>query len=272
MRIHVQHETVYRYAVPARYVIQKLRLTPRSHDGQHVRRWRIEVTEDCRLTESIDAFGNRVHSFTLTGQITEIAIRVHGDVETEDTAGVVRGTKEPLPLALYLRETRLTAPDEALRVFAERFMPGSADQLTMLHDLLVELNRRIRFDVGRTDAGTTAADAFRLGHGVCQDFAHMFVATARLLGVPARYVGGYLVQTDGKVAQDAGHAWAEAHVDNFGWVGFDPANGVSVSDAYVRGAIGLDYLGAAPIRGTQSGGGDEAMEVAVQVQDLAAQQ
>lgn len=272
MRIHVQHETVYRYAQPARYVIQKLRLTPRSHDGQFVRRWRIEVTEDCRLTEGADAFGNLVHTFTLTGPVEELAVRVAGEVETEDTSGLVRGTMERLPLPLYLRETSLTAPDDALRIFVERFAPKSANRLTMLHDLLDELHGRIRFDVGRTDAGTTAADAFRLGHGVCQDFAHVFIAAARLLGVPARYVGGYLVQMNGKVAQEAGHAWAEAHVDALGWVGFDPANGVCVSDAYVRVAAGLDYLGAAPVRGAQSGGLDEALDVQVRVQDLAGAQ
>jgi transglutaminase-like putative cysteine protease len=272
MRIHVQHETVYRYAEPARYVIQKLRLTPRSHDGQHVRRWRIEVTEDCRLAESTDAFGNLVHTFTLTGAVDELAIRIAGEVETEDTSGVVRGAMDRLPLQLFLRETALTAPDEALRIFAERYAARSENRLSMLHDLLSELHQRIRFDVGRTDAGTTAADAFRLGHGVCQDFAHIFISVARLLGVPARYIGGYLVQMNGKAAQDAGHAWAEAHVDGLGWIGFDPANGVCVSDAYVRVAVGLDYLGAAPVRGAQTGGLNEALNVAVKVQDLAAQQ
>lgn len=272
MRIHVEHETVYRYVEPARYVIQKLRLTPRSHDGQFVRRWRIEVTEDCRLHEGSDAFGNIVHIFTLTSAIDELAVRVTGDVETEDVSGVVGGAVEPLPRELFLRETELTAPDDTIAVFAERFAGREADRLSMLHDLLSELHGRIRFDVGRTDSGTTAADAFHLGHGVCQDFSHIFISVARRLGVPARYVGGYLVQLNGKVSQDAGHAWAEAYVDDLGWVGFDPANGVCVSDAYIRVACGLDYLGAAPVRGAQQGGGDETLEVAVKVQDRAAQQ
>ncbi len=273
MRIHVQHETVYRYETPARYIVQKLRLTPRSHDGQHVRRWRIEVTEDCRLSETTDAFGNRVHTFTLAGPVEEVAIRVFGDVVTEDTAGVVRGARERLPLGLYLRSTPLTAPDDALKVFAERYAAAAAgDRLAVLHELLTDLHQRVRFDVTRTDSGTTAADAFRLGHGVCQDFAHIFIATARLLGVPARYIGGYLVEGDGTATHEAGHAWAEAYVDDLGWVGFDAANGVSTTDGFVRVAVGLDYLGAAPIRGTQSGGRGETLDVSVRVHDVAAQQ
>ena len=119
------------------------------------------------------------------------------------------------------------------------------------------------------------------GHGVCQDFAHVFIAAARHLGHPARYVGGYLFQpalshwqsqgsagqTQSTDAQDAGHAWAEALVPHLGWVGFDPANGISPTDAYVRVAVGLDYLGAAPVRGTRYGGGGESLAVKVIVHD-----
>ncbi len=272
MRILIHHETTYRYAVPAKYVIQKLRLTPRSHDGQHVRRWRIEVTGDSQLVESSDAFGNTVHTFTLTGAVQEVVLRVDGEVETEDTSGVLTGTRERLPLPLYLRETSLTKPDPAIELFASQIAESSDDRLALLHVLLNGLNERMRFDTDRTDAGTTAADAFRLGHGVCQDFAHIFISAARSLGIPARYVSGYLLQTGGKVAQEAAHAWAEAHVPDLGWVGFDPANAICASDAYVRVATGLDYLGAAPVRGTQLGGGEEDLDVAVRVQELAQQQ
>lgn len=271
MRIHIAHDTVYRYAAPARYVIQKLRLTPRGHDGQHVRRWRIEVDHDCRLAERADAFGNIVHNLTLTGAIAGLTIAVEGEVETEDMAGVVTGTAERLPPALYLRETPLTEPDAAIHAFAAEFAAG-AERLTVLHDMLGALNRRMTFDAGRTDAGTTAADAFHLGHGVCQDFAHVFIAGARALGIPARYVGGYLVQADGGLQNEAGHAWAEAHVPGLGWVAFDPANGVCANDAYVRVAAGLDYLGAAPVRGQQTGGAAETMDVVVAVRDVAQQQ
>jgi transglutaminase-like putative cysteine protease len=271
MRIHVMHRTAYGYATPAKHVVQILRLSPRSHDGQHVRNWRIEIDQDCRLNESADAFGNIVHNFTLTGNIESLTVAVEGEIESEDTAGVVRGSVERFPPQLYLRSTALTAPDPALHGLAAS-VAGSTDRLSLLHDLAGILQSRMKFDVGRTDAGTSAARAFALGHGVCQDFAHIFIVTARLLGVPARYVGGYLVQQSGEVQQDAGHAWAEAYVNDLGWVGFDPTNGVCVTDAYARVAMGLDYLGAAPVRGAQTGGTDESLGIAVTVQDVAAQQ
>jgi transglutaminase-like putative cysteine protease len=271
MRIQVRHETVYAYATPPKYVIQKLRLSPRAHDGQHVRRWRIEIDQDCRLIETTDAFGNMVHSFTLQDHFDELRIAVEGEVETEDTSGVVRGAVERLPLQLYLRETDLTCPDKAIEDYAERFRREDAERLAGLHDMLDDLHGHIRYDTSRTDSGTTASTAFSLGHGVCQDFAHIFIAAARSIGIPARYVGGYLVQSDGTVSSEAGHAWAEAFIPDLGWVGFDPSNGVCITEGYVRVAIGLDYLGAAPVRGSQAGGNTESLAVHVQTEDMAQQ-
>lgn len=272
MRIRVRHETRYAYAERPKYVIQKLRLSPRSHDGQHVRRWRIEVDHDCRLIETVDAFGNIVHSFTLSNHFDSLAITVEGEVETEETAGVVRGTVERLPLELYLRETGLTRPGAEIESYAARFLHEDGDRIAALHDMLGDLHRLIRYDRGRTDSGTTAMDAFGLGHGVCQDFAHVFIAAARSIGVPARYVGGYLVQSNGNVSSEAGHAWAEAHSGSLGWIGFDPSNGVCVTEGYVRVAVGLDYLGAAPVRGSQAGGSAETLAVDVHTEDMTVQQ
>ena len=124
---------------------------------------------------------------------------------------------------------------------------------------------RMTFDTEATDTLTTAAEAFREKHGVCQDFAHLFIACARSLGLPARYVSGYFVHQNGQTEHEAGHAWAELLVPDLGWVGFDPANAVCAGENYVRVACGLDYLGAAPVRGIQSGGNDEALKVAVKV-------
>ena len=94
---------------------------------------------------------------------------------------------------------------------------------------------------------------------MCQDLSHIFIAAARSLGIPARYVGGYFHRNDGVIEQDAGHAWAEAFVPDLGWVAFDTANGISATDAHVRVAVGLDYLGAAPVRGMRYGGGGETL-------------
>src|SRR5215218_10340070 len=121
------------------------------------------------------------------------------------------------------------------------------------------------FDPDPTHSATTASEAFALKRGVCQDLAHIFIAAARSIGIPARYVGGHFHRDDGVDDQDAGHAWAEAFVPNLGWVAFDATNGICATDSHLRIAAGLDYLGAAPVRGTRFGGSGETLSVNVRV-------
>ncbi len=138
---------------------------------------------------------------------------------------------------------------------------------------------RVEYVKGATDAHTEAAEALADGKGVCQDHAHIFIAAARTLAIPARYVTGYLVMhgdgpdpdeeaadTAEAAPADAHHAWAEAWVEALGWVGFDVANRVCPTDHYVRLACGLDASYAAPIIGSRRGGGGEKLEVSVAVQ------
>jgi transglutaminase-like putative cysteine protease len=267
MRLRIDHETTYTYETPATRTVQILRLTPRGHDGQFVINWRIDIDHDCRLEAANDPFGNRVHSFSLEGPLEGLTITAGGEVETVDTDGVVSGQMERFPAVLFLRHTPLTTPDRAIRALAESAAQrGGNDQLAILHELMNEIRGRMRFDAdGDTHSQTSAREALALGHGVCQDFAHVFIAAARHLDIPARYVGGYLYQADAAAEQTAGHAWAEAKVDDLGWVGFDPANGICPTDGHVRAAAGLDYLGAAPVRGTRFGGTDEKLTVKVAV-------
>jgi transglutaminase-like putative cysteine protease len=272
MRLRISHLTTYRYDPPPKSVIQMLRLTPRNHDGQYVAHWRIDVSTDCRLDQHEDAFGNITHTFTADGPFSELSVAVEGEVETRDTHGVVRGTVERFPPSLYLRETALTRPDADIAAFAAASRDGiGGDVLKFLHVMLERLHNAITFDTDPTHAATTAAEAFALRRGVCQDLTHIFIAAARSVGIPARYVGGYLRHHNGVDEQDAGHAWCEAFVPELGWVAFDAANGVCATDTHVRVAVGLDYLGAAPLRGSRFGGGGEALSVKVRV-DQAAQQ
>jgi transglutaminase-like putative cysteine protease len=267
VRIRISHATTYTYDAPPTSVTQLLRLTPRDHDGQHVLSWRVDLSEDCLLHQHEDAFGNIIHTFTADGPFRKLAIDVEGEIDTHDTDGLVSGAIERFPPQFYLRETSLTKTDAAIVDFAQSTRAGaSRDILMLLHTLLTALNRAIAFDTDPTHAATTAAEAFSLRRGVCQDITHIFVAAARSLDIPARYVGGHFHRTDGITAQDAGHAWAEAYVENLGWVGFDPTNGICITDAYVRVAVGLDYLGAAPVRGTRFGGSGESLTVAVRVE------
>jgi transglutaminase-like putative cysteine protease len=272
MRIRISHATTYAYDTPPKVVTQMLRLTPRDHDGQHVIAWRIDLSEDCLLHQHEDAFGNIIHSFTAEGPFNELTVAVDGEVDTQDTHGLVSGAIERFPPQLYLRETLLTQADAAIFDFAQATRAtADGDTLTLLHALVTALNREIVFDTDPTHAATTAAEAFSLRRGVCQDITHVFIAAARALGIPARYVGGHFRRADGVTAQDAGHAWAEAYIAQLGWVGFDPTNGICTTDAHVRVAVGLDYLGAAPVRGTRFGGSGESLKVAVRV-DQARQQ
>lgn len=272
MRIRISHATSYAYDTPPTGVTQLLRLTPRDHDGQHVVSWRIDLSEDCLLHQHEDAFGNITHSFTAEGPFNKLTVEVAGEVDTQDTDGLVSGAVERFPPQLYLRETSLTQTDAAIIDFAQATRAATnGDTLILLHALLTALNREIAFDTDPTHAATTAAEAFSLRRGVCQDITHIFVAAARALGVPARYVGGHFHRADGVITQDAGHAWAEAYVENLGWIGFDPTNGICITDAHVRVAVGLDYLGAAPVRGTRFGGAGETLTVTVRV-DQAHQQ
>lgn len=266
MRIRISHATTYRYDAPPGAVTQLLRLTPRNHDGQYVASWRIDLSRDATLHQHEDAFGNITHSFTADGPFGELTVTVDGEVDTTDTHGVVGGALERFPPSLYLRETPLTASDPAIGAFADGVREKAGpDMLGQLHALLREINGAIIFDTDPTRTTTTAAEAFALGRGVCQDITHVFIAAARHLGIPARYVGGHFYRNDGVTEQEAGHAWAEAHVANLGWVGFDPTNGISPAEAHVRVAVGLDYLGAAPVRGTRFGGGGEILKVQVNV-------
>jgi len=266
MRIRVDHATTYTYERTQRFIIQMLRLTPRSGDHQHVCRWTVETDVDTRLRRSEDAFGNIVHALYTEKPTDSLMVRVTGEVMTNDTGGVVRGVPEPHAPIVFLRETALTACDKAIGAFVAGIRGGST--LDRLHGLMSAIHAAMEFDVSATTATHTAAEAFELRRGVCQDYAHLFIAAARRMDIPARYVSGHLVRADGQHDQDAAHAWAEAFVEDLGWVGFDAANGICPTDAYVRVAVGLDYLGAAPVRGASYGGGAERLDVKLNVRDL----
>ena len=274
MRIRVDHQTTYRYQPPAKSVLQVLRLTPRSHEGQNVVRWRVsaEADVDVQLRRGEDALGNVTQTAMIQGPVSELLLRVEGEVETWDTHGVVRGAAERFPPEAFLRETPLTSPSPELAAFAmEAGTSGETDVVARLHQLMLSIGGQMAFATDTTQTVTTAAEAFAQKRWVCQDFSHVFISAARRMGVPARYVSGHLARDGDVVEQEAAHAWAEAHVPSLGWVGFDAANGVCPTPSYVRVAVGLDYLGAAPVRGSRIGGGAETMDVKLRVSHAALQ-
>ncbi len=266
MRIKVDYTTVYEYAGTAADVVQRLRVEPRPNDDLHIMAWRVDIDADGKLRRGFDAFGNVVHMFYADHPLGRLAVHVTGEADSSDSGGVLRGGIEPLPPHLYLRQTRLTAPDAALKEYVRNF--AGETPLAACHALGLSLNQRFSFDSDITHAWTDAAHAFALQGGVCQDYAHVFLACARLLGIPARYVSGHLVRADGLHTQPAAHAWAEAWIPDLGWTGFDPINGISTTEAHLRVAVGLDYLDAAPVRGARRGGGTESLAVTVTARDM----
>jgi len=265
MRLRITHTTTYRYEPPATGLIQILRMTPGSHDGQYIADWQIDISTDGRVHMHQDAFGNVTHVLT-EGATSGLTITAEGLIETHDTGWILRGTDERFPPSLFLRATALTQVNAAMAAFSRELRSESeSDVLGFLHALMLQINDHMTFDEDPTHSGTSAVEAFGLKRGVCQDYAHIFIACARSVGVPARFISGHFLRADGIVHQQAGHAWAEAFLPDLGWVAFDPANGICATDAHARIAMGLDYLGAAPVRGTRYGGGTETLDVAVKV-------
>lgn len=264
MRIRISHETTYAYSAPAEGVIQVIRQTPADCEPQRILDWRVDVDADGFLRQRRDAYGNLVHVFYAAGPVQILTVRAAGEAETSDTAGVVAGAAEPLPVEVFLRDTPLTRASPAIRDLAHGCRrPGTLDSL---HALMGGLHAAMTFDTDASHVATTAAQAFDQRQGVCQDYAQVFVAAARCLDVPARYVSGHLARADAP-DQEAAHAWAEAFVEGLGWVAFDPANGVCATEQHLRVAVGLDYLDAAPLRGARRGGGDERLDVLVRAAD-----
>lgn len=267
MHLKIRHVTSYRYDIPVYYALQRLRLTPQTAVGQTVLGWSLRMENAARQASFVDQFGNRTELWSTLEEPRETVIVADGEIETEDKAGVAGPHTGFCPLWLYLRETPLTEAGERIRALAED-LEGELDTLAQMHALMGRLNDVIAYRTGETHAETTAEEAMANGMGVCQDHAHAFIATARLLKVPARYVSGYLFM-NGIEEQTASHAWAEAYVPGLGWVGFDAANRICPDERYARIAYGLDYRGAAPVSGLRLGSSKEQLQVALTVQDKA---
>ncbi|MFN3825376.1 MAG: transglutaminase domain-containing protein [Pseudorhodobacter sp.] len=264
MLLSVDHVTRYFYDQPVRGVVQSHRLTPSVFDGQKVLDWQVSVSDGLMGGCFRDGAGDRIQGWSVQGPLSEIEVRVTGRVETVDLAGVLRGHKELVSPLCYLDDTLPTRADTAITALAEA-AKGAEATLGAAHRLSEAVAAAIAYRPGVTQSQTTAAEALAQGEGVCQDHAHALIAAARVSGLPARYVSGYLMAGSEAAAEDASHAWAEIWIDGLGWVGFDPANGCCPDDRYIRLGSGLDAQDAAPIRGTARGPGRESLDVTVAV-------
>lgn len=266
MRLFVHHHTEYHFSEPQARIVQLLRMTPDSHVGQSIVRWRIDVNCDARLKASRDAFGNQVSMLYVQGPIDRIGLTVGGEILTEDRAGQVIGAFEPLPPELFVRSTDLTTPDEAIRALAESVKAEGGSELDQAHRLNTAIHEAITHLPRRTVETRPAASILKAGEGCSLDASHLLLSAARAMGFPARHVSGHLYHDDPDPDhRQAPHFWAELYVPGYEWIGFDPSRDMCPQEAYVRVATGLDYRDTAPISGARTGGGHEILDVGIHV-------
>lgn len=262
MLLNINHVTEYSYDEPVQFSLQRLRMTPVDTNGQTVRDWSVTIEGAKSEVAYIDQYENHVRLVSVDGEQKTVRLIATGTVETRDTDGIFGPASPDIPLWLFLRETPLTKADKPIKALVGRLEGDS--ELARLHSLMEILHKSMTFKPGATSVATTASEAFEANAGVCQDYAHIVIACARAMKVPARYISGYLYMPDVE-NQTASHAWAECYLEGLGWVGFDAANKVCPDERYVRVASGLDYRDAAPVSGMTIGGGSESLEVKLRV-------
>ena len=265
MRLTVRHVTHYTYEDAPKSLVQRLHLQPADFATQRCLSWSVSCPGIEKALRYVDGFGNWVYLVTSAPGAGGMEIIAEGEVESLDAQGVVRGLAGFAPEANFLRVTPPTQISPSLQKLANEFN-RKKPTLETAHGLMQAVHARVTYETGTSDAETTAAESYTAGRGVCQDHAHIMIALARAMNIPARYVTGYLVTGVG-ASSTAAHAWAELFVPELGWVGFDAANGQCPTEQYVRVAAGLDAPAVAPVRGTRRGGfGQEKLRVEVRVQ------
>lgn len=265
MQLIINHTTQYHYDAPVDYGLLQVRLTPKSREGQQTRVWDLTVKGGKKELSFTDQFNNHVELISIEPGSLSVTIHCRGEVDVTASSGVVGQHRGHMALWNFTRETPLTQSGPHIAALLEKLGGGHTNDIAMAHALSALIVERAPYQISQTNAETSAEGALNIGAGVCQDHAHIFLSAMRSLGFPARYASGYLMMND-RVDQDATHAWAEAHFDGIGWVGFDVSNGYSPDERYVCVATGLDYRDASPISGMRYGDTIENMVVQLQVQ------
>lgn len=302
MKLQISHITQYEYESQVSDSVNEIRLTPSTNDRQSCYQQSIAVEPNASLFSYEDYFGNRVHAFSVNGPHRKLVIRTNMTVVTKEApspehyARTVTGQHVELAwqwlrsmeasnrFAEFLFETEYTAVTPAVVSFAKRLagkgescdgfddaMPN-VSVLEWLNTLCRAIKSEFIYDPDATNVKTTASEMFELGRGVCQDFAHLMIASARSVGIPARYVSGYHFVGDlqGGSADfvQASHAWVEAYVPKLGWCSFDPTNIDPVGERYVKLGHGRDYKDIVPVKGVYRGTGEQKLLVTVDVRKV----
>lgn len=250
MHIALRWDALYRYSQAVRLLHTELRVLPADGFGQRRLGGALMLAPQAAPQSLTDAFGNEYHHADFLDELTQLHIALEAAVETGGEAAAEPGVS-PLMRHLCLAPTaRCPFDPEVERLAGE--VPPDLDPEAAGEALSALLHERFAFEVGPTDAGSTALDLLAQGSGVCQDFAHLMIAALRLRGVPARYVSGYLAPYEGEEVSEASHAWVQLLTPE-GWRGFDPSAGAPQDERYVVTAVGRDYDDAPPLRGTFTG-------------------
>ncbi len=263
MKLLVRHQTIYSYEAAAGRVAMLLKLMPVSSPAQTVEDWTVSINGEVVTGFAPNSLGDMEAVWLRSDGGHRATIVAEGLVETRDTHGVLGWPASQVHPRYFLRGTALTFASEPIRDMALA-LDDRGGALARLHALSSAISDAVAYRAGVTGSHTTAAEAFALGAGVCQDHAQIFIAGARALGIPARYVSGYLLAQDADALHET-HGWAEALVPDLGWIGFDPSNRVCVTDHYLRLACGLDADQAAPVRGSVTVAGNIAIDADVRI-------
>lgn len=256
MRLMINHQTYYQYQYPVTRSMQYIRMVPQSSNRQQVLNWDVSVLGD--RIEQPDGFGNTWIASTQRFSHQQLLIMAQGIVELDTNAPVTLDDR--VPVGVYLQTTEHTLCQPEMVDFVKRYLTrGQTQNLQRLAEALLE---HMPYTPGETHVETTAAEAFAQRRGVCQDHAQVFAAMTRYMGLPTRYVSGYLHVPAGDHL--ASHAWAEVYIDG-GWHCYDVSNQLFIPGSHVQLAVGRDYADVAPVRGVRVDGGSESLRTVVQV-------
>jgi transglutaminase-like putative cysteine protease len=286
MIYRLRHATIYEYAEPVLLGTHFMHLTPRPRPGQVVREYDLDISPapDSRRNE-VDHFGNLTTTVSLTNPHKQFNVTLSATVDVEQPQPPAAGTtpafeqivsagRTRADIAEYTLASPLAAPSAELADYAgESFAAGTA-----ILSGLIDLNRRVFQDMaykpGVTSTATTAGQVLKSRAGVCQDYAHLMIAGLRAIGLPARYVSGYLrtLPPAGQLKRrgaDQSHAWVSAWAGDYaGWIDFDPTNNLVVADEHVTLAWGRDFQDVSPLRGIILGGGRHMLRVNVDLDPI----
>jgi len=278
-RIGIRHVTGYEYERPVTSSYNEARITPISNDRQLALESKVEVSPPAAVYRYWDWWGTLVHSFDLQEPHDELVVTGTSVVETSgpvDRPAALASWEDLTSAAVrdqfceLLCASRYVPLDDGVRDVADE-LDDSLDPFETCQAVLASVRDRMRYERGTTTVSTTAADALRIGSGVCQDFSHVALGLLRARGIPARYVSGYLHPSSaaepGQVLAGQSHAWVEAWLGD--WLSFDATNGSPVGERHVVVGRARDYADLAPLSGIFHGGGAKALGVTVELTRLA---